>query len=154
MRVTVTGATGIIGRRLVAALKDRNDEVTVFSRQPERAGEELGVEAVAWDPEARPAPAAGLSGRDAVVRVPAIFQKTFTLRELVRRGERVGPADDLPAWLEAVGVGRRPADLMGNDLDDDIADPIGQPDAAYEQTVGILDYLIDRLGVLLTPLAG
>ena len=91
--------------------------------------------------------------RDAVVRAPVNFRKTFTLLELVRRGERVGPAGDLSAWLDAVGTGRRPADLMGDDPDDDIADPIGQPDAAYERTVEILADLVDRLGVLLEPLA-
>jgi uncharacterized protein (TIGR01777 family) len=55
MRVTVTGATGLIGRRLVARLKDRGDDVTVLSRNPDRAGEALGVRAVAWDPLAGPA---------------------------------------------------------------------------------------------------
>ncbi len=34
MRVTVTGATGLIGTRLVAALARRGDEVTVLSRDP------------------------------------------------------------------------------------------------------------------------
>jgi protein-tyrosine phosphatase len=92
--------------------------------------------------------------REAVVRVPAALRKTYTLRELVRRGERVGPAGDLSAWLDVVGTGRRPADLMGDDPDDDIADPMGQPDAAYERTVDILDDLIGRLGALLESVAG
>src|SRR4051812_20963337 len=69
MRVTVTGATGLIGRRLVERLKARGDEVTVLSRRPERAGAELGVDAVAWDPEAGAAPADALSGRDGVVHL-------------------------------------------------------------------------------------
>lgn len=71
MRVTVTGATGLIGPRLVAALRDRGDEVTVLSRDPERAGAALeGVEAVAWsDPQHAPAPAEALAGRDAVVHL-------------------------------------------------------------------------------------
>ena len=37
VRVAVTGATGLIGRRLVAALRERGDEVTVLSRDPEQA---------------------------------------------------------------------------------------------------------------------
>ena len=37
MKVTVTGATGLIGTALVAALKARGDEVTVLSRDPGRA---------------------------------------------------------------------------------------------------------------------
>ena len=48
MRVTVTGATGRIGPRLVAALRERGDEVTVLSRTPDaRRAPRSGVEAVA-----------------------------------------------------------------------------------------------------------
>ena len=52
MRVTVTGATGLIGSGLIARLKARGDEVTVLSRNPERARESLGAgwEVVRWDP--------------------------------------------------------------------------------------------------------
>src|SRR3954447_25212006 len=68
MRVTVTGATGLIGRRLVRELTGRGDEVTVLSRDPERARRSLaGVDAAAWDPEAGPAPAEALSAGDAVL---------------------------------------------------------------------------------------
>ena len=67
MRVTVTGATGLVGRRLVQALRARGDEVTVLSRSPQKARDRLGVEAVEWDPMAGPAPAAALAGRDGVV---------------------------------------------------------------------------------------
>ena len=69
MRVTVTGATGRIGRHLVAALKQRGDEVTVLSRNPERAGEQLGVEALAWNLEEQAAPSEALAGRDAIVHL-------------------------------------------------------------------------------------
>ncbi len=69
MRVTITGATGRIGQALVAALTQRGDEVTVLSRDPERARQRLGVDAVAWDPKSGPAPAEALNGRDAVVHL-------------------------------------------------------------------------------------
>src|SRR3954471_11748218 len=69
MRVTVTGATGLVGRRLVAALEERGDEVTVLSRNPEKARSRLGVEAAAWNPADEPAPAAALAGRDGVVHL-------------------------------------------------------------------------------------
>src|SRR4051794_25208997 len=92
--------------------------------------------------------------RDAVVASPAAFPKTFTLRELVRRGEAVGPAHHLSAWLTALGRDRRPADLLGDHADDDIADPIGQPDAAYERTAAELADLVERLARLLDPIAG
>jgi len=69
MKVTVTGATGLIGSRLVRELQARGDEVTVLSRDPDRAREALGVEAHRWDPEREPAPAEALNGRGAVVHL-------------------------------------------------------------------------------------
>jgi uncharacterized protein (TIGR01777 family) len=69
MKATVTGATGLIGRGLVRALRARGDEVTVLSRSPERAREALGVPAHPWSPLDEPAPAAALDGRDAVVHL-------------------------------------------------------------------------------------
>lgn len=71
MRVTVTGATGLIGTELVSALTARGDEVTVLTRNPDGARGKLGggVEAVAWDADAGPAPAAALEGRDGVVHL-------------------------------------------------------------------------------------
>ncbi|HTE63122.1 MAG TPA: TIGR01777 family oxidoreductase [Solirubrobacteraceae bacterium] len=69
MRVTVTGATGRIGTRLVGALQRRGDEVTVLSRDPGKARVALGVDAVAWQPEREPAPAAALAGRDGVLHL-------------------------------------------------------------------------------------
>jgi uncharacterized protein (TIGR01777 family) len=69
MRVTVTGATGLIGSRLVRALTARGDEVTALSRDPDAARERLGVDAVAWDPEREPAPASALAGRDGVLHL-------------------------------------------------------------------------------------
>ncbi len=69
MRITLTGATGLIGVRIVRALRDRGDDVTVLSRNPEPAAARLGVEAVGWDPTAGPAPAPALEGRDAIVHL-------------------------------------------------------------------------------------
>lgn len=52
-RVLVTGGSGFIGKRLIAALLGRGDEVTVLSRDAGRAAGKLpqGARAVAWDPE-------------------------------------------------------------------------------------------------------
>jgi uncharacterized protein (TIGR01777 family) len=69
MKVVVTGATGRIGSHLVQALKARGDEVTVLSRDPKKAGDRLGVEAVAWDAKAEAAPPKALAGSDAVVHL-------------------------------------------------------------------------------------
>ena len=70
MNVTLTGATGLIGGAIVRALHARGDAVTVLSRDPQKARAALGdVEAHAWRPLDEPAPAAALSGRDAVVHL-------------------------------------------------------------------------------------
>jgi uncharacterized protein (TIGR01777 family) len=70
MNVTLTGATGLIGAGIVRALQARGDAVTVLSRDPDRARAALGdVDAHAWQPLDEPAPAAALSGRDAVVHL-------------------------------------------------------------------------------------
>jgi uncharacterized protein len=75
LRVTVTGATGLIGPALIGALAKRGAEVTVLSRDPASARSMLGgdgqtpVEALRWDPVSEPAPAAALTGRDAVVHL-------------------------------------------------------------------------------------
>ena len=68
--MTVTGATGLIGPRLVEALRDQGAEVTVLTRHPERARTRLGdVDALAWDPLGEPAPAVALAGRSALVHL-------------------------------------------------------------------------------------
>lgn len=69
MKVTITGATGLIGSRLVRALRDRGDDVVVLSRSPDRATQALGVEAHAWDLMSQPAPTEALAGRDALVHL-------------------------------------------------------------------------------------
>jgi uncharacterized protein len=70
LRVTLTGATGLIGAPLVAALRGRDAQVTVLTRAPERARARLGdVEAVGWESIGAAAPAEALAGRDAVVHL-------------------------------------------------------------------------------------
>jgi uncharacterized protein (TIGR01777 family) len=69
MKVTVSGATGRVGRHLVAALKARGDDVVALSRDAERAGAQLGVQAHAWDLENEAVPREALQGSDAVVHL-------------------------------------------------------------------------------------
>ena len=69
MKVTVSGATGRVGRHLVAALKARGDDVVALSRNPDKAGEQLGVKAYAWDLKDEAVPKEALLGRDAVVHL-------------------------------------------------------------------------------------
>jgi uncharacterized protein (TIGR01777 family) len=102
MRVTVTGATGLIGSRLVAALTGRGDEVTVLSRDPVKATERLGVPAERWDLLPGPAPADALAGRDGVIHLagePVAQRWNADARERIRSTRVVGTAN-LVAGLE------------------------------------------------------
>jgi len=96
MRVTLTGATGLIGARLVRALTVRGDQVTVLSRDAARAAAELGVETAAWDPLAGPAPAGALAGRDAVVHLagePVAQRWSADARRRIRESRVRGTAN-------------------------------------------------------------
>jgi uncharacterized protein (TIGR01777 family) len=103
MRVAVTGATGLIGSRLVAALKGRGDDVTVLSRDPVKATERLGVPAERWDLLAGPAPVDALAGRDGVIHLagePVAQRWTADARERIRSTRVVGTSN-LVAGVEA-----------------------------------------------------
>lgn len=95
MKITVTGATGLIGTQLVAELRARGDEVTVLSRDPGRARSTLGdVEAFAWaDPSAGPPPAEALTGRDAVVNLlgePVAQRWSEDTKRKIRQSRELG----------------------------------------------------------------
>ncbi len=104
MNVTLTGATGLIGAAIVRALQARGDAVTVLSRDPDRARAALGdVDAQAWHPLDGPAPAAALSGRDAVVHLAgeSVAQRwTDASRRAIRDSRELGTRN-LVAGLRA-----------------------------------------------------
>ena len=86
--------------------------------------------------------------REAAVLNPSAFDRTFTLKELVRRGESAGRrASDQPLseWLEKAGAGRDRGDLLGTSPEDDVADPYGMDRGDYERTCAEIEALIDRL---------
>jgi protein-tyrosine phosphatase len=86
--------------------------------------------------------------KEAVMIGSDAWPRTFTFRELVRRGEAVDPrADDeqLEKWLLRISEGRQRSDLLTPSRDDDIADPIGRPDKVYRRTISELDELTSRL---------
>jgi len=86
--------------------------------------------------------------REAVVLAPDVFPRAFTLKELVRRGEAIGPRgtdETLADWLARAHEGRTSSDLLGTSDDDDVPDPIGLPRTAYERMYAELDEQFDRL---------
>ena len=90
--------------------------------------------------------------RQAVVVDPDVWPRIFTLKEIVRRGERRGgpqAGQALSEWLADLHRGRRLADLLGDEPADDVADPVGRSRRAYARTAAELDDLTRRLAVLL-----
>jgi uncharacterized protein len=109
MRVTVTGATGLIGPHVVGALQKRGAQVTVLSRDAERARKRLDdaglapVEAFDWDLMSEPAPAQALEGRDAVVHLAGenVAQRWSASAKRAIRESRVAGTRNLLAGLRA-----------------------------------------------------
>ena len=114
MRVTVTGATGLIGAKLAAELRGDGVEVTVLSRDPQRvgahpdgdarargAGPEL--QAFAWDPLREAAPSEALEGRDAVIHLAGenVAQRWSADAKRAIRDSRVLGTRNLVAGLRA-----------------------------------------------------
>ena len=116
MRVAVTGATGTIGRAVVAALRERGDEVVALSRDPDRARERLGgeIEAAAWrDPVGESAPAAALAGCDAVINLlgePIDQRWTAAAKRRIRDSRVLGTRNLLQALRR---MDPRPGVLVG-----------------------------------------
>jgi uncharacterized protein (TIGR01777 family) len=110
LRVTVTGATGLIGRALLGALGDAA-HVTVLSRDPARAQARLNaagvapVDAVRWDPLSEPAPAEALTARDAVVHLAGenVAQRWTAKAQAAIRDSRVTGTRHLVEGLRRAG---------------------------------------------------
>jgi uncharacterized protein (TIGR01777 family) len=120
LRVSVTGATGLIGPLLIDALRDRGAQVTVLSRDPSRAaarlnvGERAPVQAVAWDPLGERAPVQALQGRDAIVHLAGenVAQRWSTEARRAIRESRVTGTRNLLAGLRAAE--NRPRTLLSS----------------------------------------
>lgn len=71
MRVLVTGATGNLGRALVARLREEGHVVSVLTRRPFRAAEALepGMTAHEWHPLSEPVPSEAIEQADAVLHL-------------------------------------------------------------------------------------
>jgi len=119
MRVTLTGATGLIGPSLVATLRERDAQVTVLTRDPERAKAKLGdVEAVRWELNSEPAPAEALAGRDAIVHLagePVAQRWSAKVKQAIRESRLLG-THNLIEGIRAVAqeAGQRPGTLVSS----------------------------------------
>jgi len=89
--------------------------------------------------------------RYAVIAAPEAWPRAFTLKELNRRGERIGPrppGEPFSRWLSHAHAGRDRVSLLGDSAEDDVADPAGGPLRAYADTARLLERLVTRLAEL------
>jgi len=81
------------------------------------------------------------------------WERTFTLKDLVRRAKEAGtrrPGEPLDRWLGRVGRGRTRLDAVGA-WGDDIVDPAGGSPAQILETVDEIGGLVGRLVDLAWP---
>lgn len=120
MKVVVTGATGFIGRNVVAALRARGDAVVVLTRDVARARGRLGdaVECLPWQivPESRAEWRRVLGSADAVVNLagePVAGARWNDAHKARIRDSRVGATRAVvDALLEAHRAGQGPKVLV------------------------------------------
>jgi uncharacterized protein len=116
-RVTVTGATGLIGPRLIERLIAAGTEVTVLTRDPAGARAKLGdIAPIAWEASERPAPVEALEGRDAVVHLAGapVAQRWTASAKRAIRDSRVLGTQNLVEGLAGVARERRPRALVSS----------------------------------------
>ena len=90
--------------------------------------------------------------REVVEIEPGAWARSFTLKELVRRGGLAGPwarGQSLEEWLAKLAADRTYSEMLGTSSSDDITDPIGGPRSRYEATAAELAELVASLAVLL-----
>jgi uncharacterized protein (TIGR01777 family) len=175
MRVLVTGASGLIGTKLSAALAARGDEVVGLTRDPAKSSaKQPEVTWHAWEPTLERPPAAAFEGVDAVVNLvgePISQRWTEDAKTRIMESRRTGTHNLVGA---IAGLERKPAVLVSGsavgyygDRGDALVDEStgagstfeAQVSVAWEKAVDELDthgvrMAIVRTGLVLDPSAG
>ncbi len=112
MKVLVTGATGLIGHRVVSALHAQGHKVRVVTRNPERVRHPKIFEVQVWNGHSL-APAA-LRGVDSIVHLagePVFGRLTSARREEIRKS-RIDSTESIERSLAALSDEERPKCLV------------------------------------------
>ena len=92
--------------------------------------------------------------QEIVLHDPRAFSRSFTLKELARRGAEVGSRADnqtVGDWLAEVHRGRRPTELLGASRVDDVEDPTGSRVVDHYTMAEEVDDLAQQIFELLYP---
>jgi protein-tyrosine phosphatase len=76
---------------------------------------------------------------------PGAWRRTFTLKELARRGLDAVGEPDFAKWAAATAAGRKPSDMMAPSEADDLADPYGGSFAEHRQMVAAVEMLTRQI---------
>jgi len=173
VKIAISGASGLVGRRLLKLLAASGHTLHVFSRH---AGTNLppGVGISAWDPMRGPAPEAGLAGVDAIIHLagePVAQRWTEEAKRRIRESRvlgtrnlaegmrRVAKPPKMLLCASAIGYyGSRDDELLGES-----AGPgegfLAETCAAWEREAAAAEALGTRImrvriGVVLDPSGG
>lgn len=174
----ITGATGIIGRRVCRALLARGDQPIALSRDPQRARDALpaGVEIVVWEAPSRTVPPAqALADADAIVNLmgePISQRWSDEVKRRIRES-RSAATQQLTAGLRALSDADRPNVLVSQSAtgyygpagdrelteqaasgDDFLAGVVVDWEAAAFAADDVLRVAVTRTGVVLSPSGG
>jgi protein-tyrosine-phosphatase len=94
--------------------------------------------------------------RQVVVRDRTVWNRTFTLPELVRiaAATPAQPGTTLAGWLALVGQSRQLSELVGARPEDDVDDPTGGPRRGYVALLRELEQLVPAVVDLLAVVTG
>ena len=151
--VFLTGATGFIGARLAAALRERGDEVRALVRSPEKAGalRELGCEVVAG--ELSDIEPSMLEGCDALVHSAAAYQVGVSASQAeAMRGVNVGGTEQTLDAAVSAGINRIVyvstvntfGDTKGAVVDETYVRPANSFVSAYDETKWLAHEAVKR----------
>lgn len=115
MRILVTGATGLIGRRLCQSLLDDGHTMIGLSRSPDKAQGVPVTEMRRWDAMSEPPPAEALEGVDAVIHLagePIAAHRWTDVQKRRIRDSRVISTRNLVAGMRAMA--KKPAAFISS----------------------------------------
>jgi protein-tyrosine phosphatase len=82
--------------------------------------------------------------REVALLRPSALSRTFTLKEFVRRAETLGlrrPDSPAAAWIDELVRGRANTASLGASDDDDVEDPIGEPQPVFDRVADEIAFL-------------